>query len=56
MLCKYPACSGFRRGAIPSDPTASIFAAVRNLGLRIEPAKDSGDVLIIDHVERPSEN
>jgi uncharacterized protein (TIGR03435 family) len=35
----------------------SIFTAVQQqLGLRIEPAKGPGEFLVIDHVEKPSEN
>jgi uncharacterized protein (TIGR03435 family) len=49
----------------PSDPAAPgiqhdesglIFAAMRKLGLKLESAKGSGQFLVIDHVERPSEN
>lgn len=42
-----------------ADPSAapSIFAALQTqLGLRLEPEKSSGEVLVIDHIERPSEN
>jgi uncharacterized protein (TIGR03435 family) len=31
-------------------------AALQKLGLRLEPAKGSGRFLVLDHVERPSEN
>jgi len=34
----------------------SIFAALEALGLRLEPAKGQVETLVIDHVERPSEN
>jgi len=34
----------------------SIFAALEALGLRLEPAKGRVEALVIDHVERPSEN
>jgi uncharacterized protein (TIGR03435 family) len=44
---------------IPPDPT-DVFAAARialkKLGLKLEPAKGSGEFLVIDHVEKPSEN
>ncbi len=42
----------------PSPPLEeeSIFAALEALGLRLEPAKGQVETLMIDHVERPSEN
>ena len=41
----------------PTDNEASIFSLVQDeLGLRLEPAKGQVETLVIDHVERPSEN
>lgn len=41
----------------PSEPAgASVFAALQKLGLRLEAAKASSDFLVIDRVDRPSEN
>jgi uncharacterized protein (TIGR03435 family) len=34
----------------------SLFTALRELGLKLEPAKSPVDVVIIDHIERPSAN
>jgi len=43
--------------ASPTDPLgAAIFEAVQKAGLKLEPAKGSGEFLVIDRVERPSEN
>ena len=46
-------------GAVLPDPTGgtSIFTAVQQqLGLRLESTKGPGEFLVIDHVERPTEN
>jgi uncharacterized protein (TIGR03435 family) len=44
-------------GTIPAETAApSIFTAVQQLGLRLESAKGPVEVLVIDHVERPSAN
>jgi uncharacterized protein (TIGR03435 family) len=51
-------------GADPSTPPAaadlskpSIFVAIQEqLGLRLQASKTPGDLLVIDHLERPSEN
>lgn len=41
----------------PSEPAgASIFAALQKLGLKLEAAKASSDFLVIDRVDKPSEN
>jgi len=43
--------------ASPTDPLGSaIVTAIQKLGLRLEPAKGSGEFLVIDRVERPSGN
>ncbi len=41
----------------PSDSGPSVFAAIQEqLGLKLESAKGPVDVLVVDHVEKPSEN
>jgi uncharacterized protein (TIGR03435 family) len=54
-----PALSDPTAPATPPD-TYPVFSAVNNavkkLGLKLEPAKGPGEFLVIDHVERPSEN
>jgi uncharacterized protein (TIGR03435 family) len=49
------------RGPMPraslADPLGSaLLTAVEKVGLRLEPAKGSGEILVIDHVEKPSGN
>jgi hypothetical protein len=41
----------------PSGDPPSVFTAVREqLGLRLDPSRIERDVLVIDHIERPTEN
>jgi uncharacterized protein (TIGR03435 family) len=48
----------FAPETLPADPSdASLFTAVQEqLGLKLEPAKGQVEVLLIDSVERPSDN
>ena len=39
-----------------SATLAALQAAIPKLGLKLEPSKGSGEFIVIDHVERPSEN
>jgi uncharacterized protein (TIGR03435 family) len=44
-------------GGPPEDPLLSIFTAMQEqLGLRLQPEKSQAEVLVIDHIERPSKN
>jgi uncharacterized protein (TIGR03435 family) len=47
-----------RPGAEPAPDTApSVFTALQEqLGLRLEPSKTQGQILVIDAIERPTEN
>jgi uncharacterized protein (TIGR03435 family) len=40
----------------PGDPAPSLFTAVQELGLNLDPAKAPLEVLVIDSVSRPTEN
>lgn len=42
--------------AAAGDPGLSIFTAIQQLGLRLRPQKTPVEILVIDHVEKPSEN
>ena len=49
---------GVEISGTPADPNGpSIYTAVREqLGLKLEQQRDQEEVLVIDHIERPSEN
>jgi uncharacterized protein (TIGR03435 family) len=40
----------------PSDDAPSIFSALQEVGLKLQPATGFIEIIVIDHVERPSEN
>jgi len=45
-----------RAGEADAGAAPDLFAALAQLGLKLEPAKGSVDTLVIDRVERPTEN
>jgi bla regulator protein BlaR1 len=47
---------GGLQGAAASDPGPSAASIADQLGLKLEPAKGQVEMLVIDHVERPSPN
>jgi uncharacterized protein (TIGR03435 family) len=48
------------RGVIPgidtADPVPTLFVAIQELGLKLEPAKGPVEVLAVDSVQKPTEN
>jgi uncharacterized protein (TIGR03435 family) len=40
----------------PESGGPDIFEALRNVGLKLAPAKAPVDVIVVDHLERPAEN
>jgi bla regulator protein blaR1 len=48
--------SGQQEGVSAADPGPSVFSVVQELGLKLGRAKGQVETLVIDHVERPSEN
>jgi uncharacterized protein (TIGR03435 family) len=53
----FPAANASGDPPVPSDPAFSaIFAAVKKLGLKLEPSRGPREFIVIDHVEKPAEN
>lgn len=51
-----PALGGPSAQPVDGDPRPSIPSALEDLGLKLEPARGSVETLVIDRVERPSDN
>jgi bla regulator protein blaR1 len=47
---------GMQASADTSDPGPTLFSTVEKLGLKLVPAKGQVETLVIDHIEKPSEN
>jgi uncharacterized protein (TIGR03435 family) len=43
-------------GTVATDPAATLFSAIQDLGLRLEQARGPVQVVVIDSVQKPSEN
>jgi uncharacterized protein (TIGR03435 family) len=43
-------------GTEPQDSTGSIFSAMRDLGLKLSAGRAPGDVLVVESINRPTEN
>jgi len=39
-----------------ADPLPSLFTAIQEIGLKLESAKGPVDVLVVDSVQKPTEN
>ena len=61
---EHPAADSANAGGAPVPPSppdpartlSDVKAALKKIGLNLEPAKGTGKFLVVDHVERPSEN
>jgi len=58
MLSLCPGCHAKvgQQGATASSDEPSVFSQASDLGLKLEPAKGQVEVLVLDHVEKPTEN
>ena len=52
----YPPANGGAADTAATDPGPSIFKALEKVGLKLVPTAGTLDTIVIDHVERPSEN
>src|SRR5262249_26018040 len=51
-----PATGGLNTTANATDPNPSLFTAIQELGLRLESTKGPIEVLVVDSVQKPTEN
>jgi len=51
-----PAPGGLNTTANATDPNPSLFTAIQELGLRLESTKGPVEVLVVDSVQKPTEN
>ena len=56
VALKMPSMDSPAQGTSDTDSGLSIFSIVEDLGLKLVPAKGKVEILVIDHIEKPSEN
>jgi len=56
MFTRNPASDAPPVAPPPADDALSVFTAVRELGLKLEPSRAERDVLVVDRLESPTEN
>ena len=56
VALKMPSTDSAAQSGTEVDSGGSIFSVVGDLGLKLVPAKSQVEVLVIDHIERPSGN
>jgi uncharacterized protein (TIGR03435 family) len=57
MTLTYRPENGISRGGEPDSGDISVFTAVREqLGLRLKPQKALFEMLVVDHLDKPSAN
>ena len=47
---------GQQQQAPPPEPEVSPFSLAQRIGLKLEPSRGQVETLVIDHIERPSQN